>query len=53
VIASFQTCLSENLGFDEVFNQVYPKLSQDDWVLKVGQETINILSDQLCMGVLG
>ncbi len=37
--------LSENLGYDEVIKQDYPKLSQDDWVLKVGQETINILSD--------
>ena len=53
VIASFQKYSSENLGYDQVIKQDYPKLSQDDWVLKVGQETINILSDQLCMGVLG
>jgi hypothetical protein len=45
VIASFQTYSSENLGYDEVINQDYHKLTQDDWVLKVGQETINILSD--------
>ncbi len=45
VIASFQTYSSENLGFNEVIKQDYHKLSQDDWVLKVGQETINILSD--------
>jgi hypothetical protein len=45
VIASFQTYSSENLGYDEVVKQDYHKLSQDDWVLKVGQETINILSD--------
>jgi hypothetical protein len=45
VIASFQTYSSENLGYDEVIKQDYHKISQDDWVLKVGQETINILSD--------
>jgi hypothetical protein len=45
VIASFQTYSSENLGYDEVINQDYHKLTQDDWVSKVGQETINILSD--------
>jgi hypothetical protein len=45
VIASFQTYSSENLGYNEVIKQDYHKLSQDDWVLKVGQETINILSD--------
>jgi hypothetical protein len=45
MIASFQIYSSENLGYDEVIKQDYPKLSQDDWVLKVGQETINILSD--------
>jgi hypothetical protein len=44
-IASFQTYSSENLGYNEVIKQDYHKLSQDDWVLKVGQETINILSD--------
>ncbi len=45
VIASFQTYSSENLGYDEVINQDYHKLTQDDWVLKIGQDTINILSD--------
>jgi hypothetical protein len=45
VIASFQTYSSENLGYDEVINQDYHKLTQDDWISKVGQETINILSD--------
>jgi hypothetical protein len=45
VIASFQTYSSENLGYDEVIKQDYHKFSQDDWVLKVGQETFNILSD--------
>jgi hypothetical protein len=45
VIASFQTYSSENLGYDEVINQDYHKLTQDYWVLKVGQETINILSE--------
>ncbi len=44
MIASFQTYSSEILGYDEVVKQDYHKLSQDDWVLKVGQETINILS---------
>ena len=45
VIASFQTYSSENLGYDKVVKQDYHKLTEDDWVLKVGQETINILSD--------
>jgi hypothetical protein len=45
VIASFQTYSLENLGYDEVINQDYHELSQHDWVLKIGQETINILSD--------
>jgi hypothetical protein len=45
VIASFQTYSSKNLGHDKVIKQDYHKLSQDDWILKVGQETINILSD--------
>jgi hypothetical protein len=45
VIASFQMYSSENLGYDEVIKHDYPKLRQDNWVLKVGQETINILSD--------
>jgi hypothetical protein len=45
VIASFQTYLSVNLGYDKAIKQDYHKLTQDDWVLKVGQETINILSD--------
>ncbi len=45
MIASFQTYSSENLGYYEVVKQDYHKLSQDDWVLKVGKETINILSD--------
>ncbi len=45
VIASFQIYSSENLGYKEVNNQDYHKLSQDDWVLKIGQETINFLSD--------
>ncbi len=45
VIASFQTYSSENLGYDEVINQDYHKLTQDDWVVKIGQDTINILSD--------
>jgi hypothetical protein len=45
VIASFQTYSSENLGYKEVIIQDYHKLSQDDWVLKIGQETINFLSD--------
>ncbi len=40
VIASFQTYSSENLGYKEVINQDYHKLSQDDLVLKIGQETI-------------
>ncbi len=44
VIASFKTYSSKNLGYDEVIKQDYPELSQDDWVLKVGQETMNILS---------
>jgi hypothetical protein len=45
VIASFQTYSWENLGYDEEINQDFHKLTQDDWVLKVGQETVNILSD--------
>jgi hypothetical protein len=45
VIASFQTYSSENLGYKEVINQDYHKLSQDDWVLKIGQETIIFLND--------
>jgi hypothetical protein len=45
VIASFQTHSSENLGYSEVIKQDYHKLSQDDWALKVGRETINTLSD--------
>jgi hypothetical protein len=51
MIASFQTYSSENLGYDEVINQDYHKLTQDDWVLKVGQETINILSDYARLNV--
>jgi len=42
---SFQIYSSENLGVNEVINQDYHKLAQDDWVLEVGQETINILSE--------
>jgi hypothetical protein len=38
------TISSENLGYDEVIKQDYPDLNQDDWVLRVGQETINISS---------
>ena len=53
VIASFQTYSSENLEYDEVINQDYHKLTQDDWVLKVGQETINILSDHARSVVYG
>jgi hypothetical protein len=45
MIASFQTYSSKTLGCDEVIKQDYPKLSQDNLVLKVGQETIKILSD--------
>ncbi len=45
MIASFQTYSSENLGYDEVIKQDYHKLTQDAWVLKIGQDTINILSD--------
>jgi hypothetical protein len=45
VIACFQTYSSKNLGYKEVTNQDCHKLSRDDWVLKVGQETLNILSD--------
>jgi hypothetical protein len=45
VIASFQIYSSENLGYKEKINEDYHKLSQDDWVLKIGQETINVLSD--------
>ncbi len=36
---------SENLGYKEVTNGDYHKLPQDDWVLMMGQETINFLSD--------
>ncbi len=42
VIGSFETYSSENLGYNEVIKQDYHKVSQDDWVVKVGQETINI-----------
>ncbi len=45
MIASFQTYFSKNLGYDEVINQNYYNLTKDNWVLKVQQETINILSD--------
>ncbi len=41
MIASFQTYSSENLGYNEVIKQDYHKLSQDDWVLKVGQKALN------------
>ena len=53
VIASFQAYSSEKLGYDEVINQDYHNLTQDDWVLKVGQETINILSDHARSVVYG
>jgi hypothetical protein len=53
VIASFQVYSSEKLGYDEVINQDYHNLTQDDWVLKVGQETINILSDHARSVVYG
>jgi hypothetical protein len=38
-------CSSENVEYDKVNKKDYNELSQDDWVLKVGQETINILRD--------
>jgi hypothetical protein len=42
-IANFQTYSSENLGYVEVIQQDYHKLSQDYWVLKIVQDTIYIL----------
>ena len=45
VIAKFQIYSSEKLGYDEVLNQDYHKVTEDDPVLKTGQETVNLLSD--------
>ncbi len=53
MIASFQTFSSKNFGYDEVIKQGYHQLTQDDWVLKLGQETINILSDHARSFVYG
>jgi hypothetical protein len=53
VIASFQAYSYEKLGYDEVINQDYHNLTQDDWVLKVGQEIVNILSDHARSVVYG
>ena len=53
MIASFQAYAYVKLGYDEVINQDYHNLTQDDWVLKVGQEIINILSDHARSVVYG
>jgi hypothetical protein len=44
VIASFHTYCSD-FRYDEVINQDYHKVTQDKWVIKIRQDTINILSD--------
>ncbi len=53
MIANFQTYSSENIGYVEVINQDYHKLTEDDWVLKEGQETVTILSDCSRLNVFG
>ncbi len=53
VIASLQAYSSEKLGYDEVINQDYHNLTQYEWVLKVVQEAINILSDHARSVVYG
>ena len=53
VIANFQIYSSEKLGYDKVLNQDYHKVTEEDWVLKIGQETVNILSDHARKNLYG
>jgi hypothetical protein len=45
VIKRIQEVVISNKGYDGVIVQEYDKLSEEDWIIRIGQNTINILTD--------
>jgi len=45
IIKKIQEISISNIGYEGVIEQEYDKLCEEDWIIRIGQETINILTD--------
>jgi len=45
IMGKLQEISMESLGYDSVIKQEYSRISGDDYIIKVGQEAINLLTD--------